>query len=136
MQGLAHVSLLPPNIQAPSLTVSKTAPSVRLLTAYRNFVPYVSAFPSGPNARGSWDAVLQELGSFVRSKPKQRQSPFPVVPNTVHRRESRSSTSSHTELPSSIKLSPPPEGEIPSLSKTSQKVGQVNRRQVLEEYVS
>jgi hypothetical protein len=91
-----------------------------------SFFPY-SSFPHSVNgAQAAWSTVTPESGSLVTSQTGQRQSPL--------RRERHDSASSHTELPSSIKLSPPP-GEVPPLPKTPQKVKQMNRKKPIEEYV-
>lgn len=86
------------------------------------------------NVGAVWDAVYRESYPPVTSRQKQRQPPF-TSSGKDHMRERHSSVASRPELPPSIKLSPPPDGEMLHLPKTPQKVEQMNPRKIAEEYV-
>jgi len=100
--------------------------------ARRHLLPY-SLPRSSVNAESAWDAVVRELDPPAASRSERKS--LVTIPNTDEELEGHNSVSSHPELPSSIKLSPPPGGEVPLLSKTSQKAKQMQPKQTIEGYV-
>ena len=110
----------------------KTASAAWLPMVRRHLLPY-SLPRSSVNAESAWGAVVRELDPPAASRSEQK-SPL-TIPNTDDELEGHSSVSSHPELPSSIKLSPPPGGEVSLLLKTSQKAKQMQPKHTIEGYV-
>ena len=107
----------------------KTASAAWPFMVRRHLLPY-SLPRSSVNAESAWDAVVRELDPPAASR-SERKSPL-TIPNTDDELEGHNSVPSHPELPSSIKLSPPPGGGVSPLSKTSQKTKQMQPKQTIE----
>ncbi|KAF9777986.1 hypothetical protein BJ322DRAFT_1114528 [Thelephora terrestris] len=83
-------------------------------------------------AKAAWESAVRKFDTLT-SESEEQESPLQKTPTTDHRNERHSSPSSHSDLPSVIKLSPPPVDEISLPKKTLQKVERMNRKPITRE---